>query len=93
MEENRIITLFDDEGTEYEYEFLDCIDYEGKKYAVLLPVEEQPGEEGMVAIMEITEADGEESLEFVEDDDLLDKIFEIFMENNADEFEFDSGEQ
>ena len=92
MENDNIVTLLDENGGEVEYEFLDFIDYEDAKYAVLLPVEEQPGEEGMVAIMRVREEDGEEYLECVEDDDLLDAVFAIFMENNADEFDFETSE-
>ena len=92
MENDNIVTLLDENGGEVEYEFLDFIDYEDAKYAVLLPVEEQPGEEGMVAIMRVREEDGEEYLECVEDDDLLDAVFAIFMERNADEFDFEETE-
>lgn len=36
-EEIEIITLTDENGEDMDFEFLDQIDYEGKRYAVLLP--------------------------------------------------------
>lgn len=45
-EEIEIITLTDENGEDMEFEFLDQVDYEGKRYAVLLPpVEDVDGEE------------------------------------------------
>ena len=36
-EEIEIITLTDENGEDMDFEFLDQIDYEGKRYAVLMP--------------------------------------------------------
>ena len=39
QEEESILTLTDENGVETEFEYLDCIEYEGKEYLVLLPME------------------------------------------------------
>ena len=39
-EEVSILTLTDDKGNDVEFEYLDCIEYNGKEYLVLMPMEE-----------------------------------------------------
>ena len=77
-----------------EFEFLDQVDYEGKRYAVLLPpVEDVDGEENEdeeVLILQV-EDDGNDETEsyvFVDDDDILSAVFDIFKERFKDEFDF-----
>lgn len=89
-EMDNIIILNDEEGNEVEFEFLDLIDYEGEEYVVLLPVEETE-DAGEVVILQVedTEADSEEeSYISVEDEDTLNKVFEIFKDKFKDEFNF-----
>ena len=76
IEENIILT--DDEGNEQECEYLDTINYQGKDYAILYPLD-QDEDEGAVLIMEVVATDDEEELLPVEDEDLLDAIFAEFM--------------
>ena len=39
-EEANILSLTDEEGNEVEFELIDSVDYEGKEYLILLPVDE-----------------------------------------------------
>ena len=39
-EESGILTLTDENGVETDFEYLDCIPYEGKEYLLLLPADE-----------------------------------------------------
>ena len=86
---DNIIILNDEEGNEVEFEFLDLIEYEGEEYVVLLPVEESD-EAGEVVILKLedTESEEEESYVSVDDDDVLNKVFEIFKEKFKDDFNF-----
>lgn len=87
MEDN-IIILNDEEGNEVEFEFLDLIEYDGEEYVVLLPVEETE-DAGEVVILQVEDIDSEEeSYISVEDEDTLNKVFEIFKEKFKDEFNF-----
>ena len=85
---DNIIVLNDEEGKEVEFEFLDLIELDGEEYVVLLPVDED--EEGEVVILKVedTENDEEESYVSVEDEDILQQVFEIFKEKFKDEFNF-----
>lgn len=71
-----------------DFDVLDEIDFEGATYFAMTPIESDDEEAGEVFIMKLVEIDGAEMLESVEDDELFDKIYEIFKENNADEFDF-----
>ena len=75
------ITIEDDEGNEIELEVLDTLEYEGVEYVLFLPadMEEDDPDYGYV-ILQIVEADGEEQFSDVEDEDLLQTVYERFME-------------
>ena len=79
MNEQEILVLSDDMGGEAEFEILDLIEYEGKEYAVLLPLDEN--DTGIV-ILEMTVID-EENADYadVEDEGILNAVFEIFKED------------
>ncbi len=70
-----------------DFDVLDEIDYEGATYFAMTPIEGKDAE-GEVFIMKLVDIDGAEMLESVEDDELFDTIYNIFKENNADEFDF-----
>ena len=99
MEENfneeeldNIITLNDEEGNEVKFEFLDLIELDNEEYVVLLPVTaEGEEEEGEVVILKVEDTDDdsdEESYVSIEDEDTLNKVFEIFKEKFKDDFDF-----
>lgn len=99
MEENfegeeldNIVILNDEDGNEVKFEFLDLIDFEDEEYIVLLPVnEEGEEEEGEVVILKVEDTDEEaeeESYVSVDDEDTLNKVFEIFKERFKDDFNF-----
>ena len=86
---DNIIVLNDEEGNETEFEFLDLIEYGGEEYVVLLPAEEAD-DAGEVVILKLedTESEDEESYVSVDDEDILNKVFEIFKEKFKDDFNF-----
>ena len=88
---DNIIVLNDEDGKEVEFEFLDLIEYDEEEYVVLLPVEESSDEEiGEVVILKVeqTESEDQESYVGVEDEEVLNKVFEIFKEKFKDEFDY-----
>lgn len=86
---DNIIVLNDEEGKEVKFEFLDLVELEGEEYVVLLPAEEDE-DEGEVVILKVedTDSDEEESYVSVDDEETLNKVFEIFKEKFKDEFNF-----
>ena len=93
-EENldNIVILNDEEGNEVKFEFLDLVELDNEEYVVLLPVtEEGEEEEGEVVILKVEDSDGdsdEESYVGITDEEILNKVFEIFKEKYKDEFDF-----
>lgn len=88
---DNIIILNDEDGNEVQFEFLDLIDYDEEEYVVLLPVEEDSEDEiGEVVILKVeqTESEDQESYVGVEDEEVLNKVFEIFKEKFKDEFDY-----
>ena len=99
MEENfegeeldNIVVLNDEDGNEVKFEFLDLVELDEEEYVVLLPVtEEGEEEEGEVVILKVEDVDeesDEESYVSVDDDETLNKVFEIFKEKFKDDFDF-----
>ncbi len=86
---DNIIVLNDENGEEVKFEFLDLVELDGEEYVVLLPAEEDE-EEGEVVILKVedTESEEEESYVSVDDEEVLNKVFEIFKEKFKDEFNF-----
>ncbi len=89
---DNIIVLNDENGEEVSFEYLDLIEYEGEEYVVLLPVEEEDEDEaGEVVILKIEDKEGdtdEESYVSVDDEEVLQKVFDIFKEKFKDDFNF-----
>ena len=87
---DNIIVLNDENGEEVPFEFLDLIELEGEEYVVLLPVEEDEEDAGEVVILKVedTDSDEEESYVSVEDEEVLNRVFEMFKEKFKDEFNF-----
>lgn len=89
MKNDNIIELTDESGESVLFEHLDTVELDGNDYFVLTDYYEEPQEESDVYVMTIVvDEDGEETLEIVEDDALVAKVFEIFKERVGDEFEF-----
>ena len=73
-------------GKEQEFEYLDVIEYEGKEYLFLLPLEDENAE---VVILEIEPVDEEnENYLAVEDEAILDAVYGIFKERYKDVLNF-----
>ena len=94
MEEDDVIVFEDEEGNEYSYQIQDYMFYNGEEYALLAEENAEPDENGgMEAVIckIVTEKDenGEEieSFELVEDDDLAEKLVEIFNTKMAEDEE------
>ena len=86
-EETSILTLTDENGQDVDFEYLDCIDYEGKEYLVLMPVEEASTE---IVILEVEPVDEEnENYLSVQDEATLNAVYEIFKQKYQDVLTFE----
>lgn len=87
MNEN-LITLYDEDGNEVPFEFLDYIEYDHCNYVALLPLEGDM-ENAEVLILQVVEnEDGEQDFDIVEDTKLLARLYRQFQDDHRDEFNF-----
>ena len=81
-----MIELEDENGEKTQFELLDIIEYRGKDYIAALP----PDDDSTVIIMEMEETgDDEQRFLPIEDENLVQKIYELFKDRNRDLFEFE----
>lgn len=82
------VTLTDDEGVTYEMEILERFEYKGKEYIALTPAEEDEDDPNLeVNILRIVEADGEEVLEAIDNEDEMEEVYDELMRLAFEEVE------
>ena len=83
-DEDQIIETLDENGNVIRFELYDIVEVDEQEYALLLPVEEEEGDE--VVLMKLTK-DGEDYLfETIDDDEEFDRVAN-YVENMDDEDE------
>ena len=90
--EGEYYTLVDEEGNELEFEVIGTAELNGQIYYAMIPVDDQPDEEGVceyVILKAIEEEDGEISLISVEDDDEFERVEEYFNDLLFNEVDYD----
>jgi uncharacterized protein YrzB (UPF0473 family) len=91
-----LYTLVDEDGEEIRFELVDVMDYESERYYAMTPYVEDEAEslEGDAEIIILrSDVDGEEEiLVTLDDDELYDKIGNMFLERINAEFEDDEEE-
>ena len=93
-ENNNVVILKDEDGEDVAFEFLDLIELDGESYVVLLPTDDD-AEEVVILKQEqgVELENGDESYVTVEDEAVLNKVFDIFKDKFKDEFNFVDGEE
>ena len=86
MDKNVIFTLEDDLGNEVEFELLDVITYKNYEYAVL--IENTPDVQDLTILKIDSIDDQEEVYVGIDDEALVQKIFDIFKKNHPDDFNY-----
>ena len=84
---SNILVLTDENGKDMEFEYLDCIEYEGTEYLVLMPADEMATEIVILAIEPVDEEN--ENYLAVEDESLLNAVYGIFKEKYKDILTFE----
>ena len=86
-EETGILTLTDENGQDTDFEYLDCIEYNGKEYLVLMPAEELAT---VIVILEVEPVDEEnDNYLSISDENLLNTVYGIFKEKYKDVLTFE----
>ena len=80
--------LADEDGNEVPYEITDYIDVDDKEYVVLVPLAEDDDEVVILRVEEDPEDEDTDLFVPEEDEEILQKVFDIFKDRFADEFDF-----
>ena len=80
------VTLTDDEGNDIELEYVHALEHNGTTYMAFFPVVEEDSEDeeneeeyGLVILKSQME-NGEEFLVTIDDEEEIDKVYDLFME-------------
>ena len=85
IEENIVVTLVDENDESFDAELLDSIQYDGRIYNLFIPVEEKDKEEPQVIILEYKEEGEDIILLPVENEVLLEEIWQAYYDLDAED--------
>ena len=94
-DEGDLITIIDDDGQEFELEYIDEMDYNGSTYVCFRPanMDESDPDYGMIILRSVLDENGEELFESIDDDAELDDVYNKFMVLFFDEEEEEEEKQ
>ena len=76
--EESVVILIDEEGNEHEFQLIDMLEVDGAQYAVLSPLEDEEESDEAIILKVVTNADGEEMLYDIEDDEEWEKVVDVW---------------
>ena len=91
MDEDSVYQIFvDEDNNEIPFEILDFFEYENAEYVILLPLEEEEtDDETEVVIFKLEKSsEDEETYTVVDDESVLEAVFEMFKQRNDDIYNF-----
>ena len=89
--EQQIIELIDEDGEPIQFELIDIIEFEGKEYGLLLPVDDEDetlidnDEEKEVVLMKLNKIMNEYVFETIDSDEEFEKVAQYINSFDADE--------
>jgi uncharacterized protein YrzB (UPF0473 family) len=92
-EQNTVIELIDESGNTVKFDLVMTFDYEGKRYAALLPIDniENVGDDEVVMLEVVKDKSGENFVT-IDNPILLDEVFNEFIELFDEMADGDEGE-
>lgn len=88
------ITLTDEEGNEIELEHLDTLEHDDETYMMFgISDPESEEDETAVVVMRAVTVNGEELLEEVQDEQLLEEVYNLFLERIEDDEEIEEEDE
>ena len=75
------ISVTDEDGNEFELEHLGTLEHEGVTYMAFVPADlDEDDEDYGIIILQVVTENGEELLADVDDEELLSRVYDQFME-------------
>ena len=93
-EEGYFIDLTDEEGNNFKLEIVGEVEYEGDLYRVFLPtdMDEDDPDYGFIILKSVMNGE-EELLDSVDDEELLEKVYAVYMEEVFGDEDEEDGEE
>ena len=93
-EEGYYVDLTDEEGNNFKLEIVGDVEYEGDLYRVFLPtdMDEEDPDYGFIILKSVMNGD-EELLDSVDDEELLEKVYAVYMEEVFGDEDEEDGEE
>ena len=90
QEEGVFVDITDEEGNNFKLEIVGEVEYEDQLFRVFLPtdMDEDDPDYGFI-ILKATQVGDEEMLDSVDDEELLEKVYAVYMEELFDDDEED----
>lgn len=87
-EEGFFVDITDEEGNNFRLEIVGEVEYEDQLFRVFLPtdIDEDDPDYGFI-ILKVTQEGDEELLDSVDDEELLEKVYAVYMEELFDDEE------
>jgi putative Holliday junction resolvase len=94
MDTENIVELVDEDGQSVEFEHLQTIEYKGQSYVLLTAVEpsDELGEDEVLILRIDLDESGEETYSSVDDEEIEEAVFQIYVDMVEDEDDYDSDE-
>ncbi len=90
-EEKNIVEIMDEDGVAVQCEVYDVIEFEGKSYALLLPLDEDD-EDAELIVLEYIEEGDECYFQSIDDEEEFNKVCEYIQNLELEEYEDDDDE-
>lgn len=87
-EEQNIVEIMDEDGVATKCEVYDVVEFEGKSYALLLPLDEEDDDAELIVLEYIEEGD-ECYFQSIDDEEEFDKVCEYIQSLDLDDEEED----
>lgn len=91
-----ILTLEDESGQEHVFEVLDAADMNDNRYLAMVPYHADPAEsladDAEMIVMKVSEEDGEEVLDVIEDEEELYQAGQMFLTRLSEVYDIDLDE-
>ena len=85
---NDFISIIDDDGNEFELEHLDTAEIGGELFMAFLPADmDEDDEDFGIVILKVEIEDEQEVFSTIDDENELNKVYEVFIQRLSDENE------
>ena len=88
-EEQNIVEIMDEDGVATQCEVFDVIEFEGKSYALLLPLDEAEEEDSELIVLEYIEEGDECYFQSIDDEEEFDKVCAYIQTLDIEDFDDD----